>query len=516
MASLLIYNVLSSTVDIEYQYHDTEEVFGYTVVGDYVVNISDINFQQGDTVLLEGREAIKTAYGRPNIVARIGADAYLNGQIESYNFDSNPLVGSETVNIKIKEHKRLDSYASTNFAKYIPNPHKLSSFSENYSFSRDGGNYNSTRDVSITYDQEAGDQFLNDAKTFLTNYYFAIRPSFGYQEDGISEDGKIDKGYRGIITETYDLLGLSVKLSERVNSSFIDDSLHVGRDQKQSLEITKEGFLNKTYNINLSALQRDSEVVLTKALAEIVDEIITLEQQQFGNPFQISKGITKDGKTATLTMSFSTDPKRNQDTTESYSGGESKAGKFTEYTLQIAYKSNGKNNDEKFSNSKKAWVSGQQLNLERMQRLFHPTVPIYEKSRSTVFERSQGFVSENIGFTTDDSYKDNDDGILKFKKTLSKNHQINRINKFLNLSNLEEVVTVSDKKTVGSATVQGTLTVSQSEGIYKAKEELEAKTSEFNDLVDEDIIHITNDSVSLNLGEGTASRNIQYLYLKNG
>jgi hypothetical protein len=52
-------------------------------------------------------------------------------------------------------------------------------------------------------------------------------------------------------------------------------------------------------------------------------------------------------------------------------------------------------------------------------------------------------------------------------------------------------------------------------GLYKAQEALESKTSEFNELVDEDIIHIASDVINLNLGEGTASRSLTYLFLKS-
>ena len=88
MASLIVNNVLSSSVEIAYDYQGTIELFGYTVKGNYQVDISDLKFEQNDTTLLSGRDAIKEAYGRPNLVARIGADDYLNGQIQSYNFET--------------------------------------------------------------------------------------------------------------------------------------------------------------------------------------------------------------------------------------------------------------------------------------------------------------------------------------------------------------------------------------------------------------------------------------------
>ena len=76
----------------------------------------------------------------------------------------------------------------------------------------------------------------------------------------------------------------------------------------------------------------------------------------------------------------------------------------------------------------------------------------------------------------------------------------------------DQVVVKDSLKTLGQATVTAQATVSQSMGVYEAKNILESKTSEFDALVDENTIHMTADSISLNLGEGTASRNITYIY----
>ena len=132
-----------------------------------------------------------------------------------------------------------------------------------------------------------------------------------------------------------------------------------------------------------------------------------------------------------------------------------------------------------------------------------------------MFAKSEGTISENIIFTTDLSYKDEEDGLLKFKTTLQKTHKIDRIEKFLDLMNLQDQVVVSNKKTVGKATVTAEAVASQSMGIYHVKDvlESEARTTEMNDLVDESVIHIIDDAVNLNLGQGTASRTIQYLFI---
>lgn len=514
MAALIVNNVLSSSLEVNYSYLETEEIFGYEVVGTYEIDLSDINFEQNDTVLIQGRDAIIAAYEKPNIVARIGADDYLKGRIQSFDFSAGTLVGSETVSIVIQESRRLDDYSSKTFSKLIPNPHLVEDFSETYDFNRSGADYSSTRNISLKYKQEAGEQFLNDAKTFLTNYYFANRPSLGYQEDGISEKAKIDKAFRGLISETYDLIGLSVSLSEKVDSSFVDESKSVSKKQTQSIEIGENGFITKRHQIELISLRHDSENVLTSAMAGIIDDIASQDNAQFGTPISIEKGITKDGNTASLTIVFSTDPSQSQDNRISYFGSEAKQGRFIEYKLSITYKSQGRNNREKFLNSKTSWIAEQTYIQDKIKRLFHPASDIVEKSRSTTFEKSEGFVTEEISFTTDLAYKDTNDGVLKFKKTLSKTHQIDRVFKFLDLVNLEDQIISSNKKTVGQATVTAEAITSQSMGIYDARSVLESKTTEMNELVDENVIHIINDTINLNLGQGNSSRSIQYLFLK--
>lgn len=512
--NLIVTNVISSSVEIQYSYLDTEELFGYKVIGTYQIDVSDINIEQNETSLLNGREAIKNAYNRPNITARIGADDYINGKITNYNFEAGTLVGSENVSISIEEHRRLDNYSSTEFAKYIPNPHAISSFSESYNFSRSGAEYTSNRKTSLTYSQEAGGQFLNNAKTFLTNYYFSNRPNFGYQEDGISENAKISDNFRGLINETYDLIGLTVSIEENVASSIVDDVNKVSKKETQKLDVDERGYLNKTINIDLTSLRLDSQNVINSAIANIIDAKKTEEQTEFGDPFSISKALSSDGNKANITISFSTDPAKSQKNSITYLGSESKDGRFINYDLNIAFSSEGKNQISKFNNARSSWGSEQELYQTKIRRLFHPTVLFFEKSRSTDFLKTQGKINESIKYTTDNAYQNMNDGLLKLKKTLSKTNQIKRIEKFLNLTSLEDQIVQNNMKTVGTASVTAQATVSQSAGVYKAKSILESKTEELNQLVGEDVIHITSDTITTDLGEGTASRTLNYLFIE--
>ena len=168
----------------------------------------------------------------------------------------------------------------------------------------------------------------------------------------------------------------------------------------------------------------------------------------------------------------------------------------------------------KFANARSSWGGEQEFYGNKIKRLFHPTVLFFEKSRSTNFLKTEGKIKESIKYTTDDSYKTMGDGLLKLKKTISKTNQIKRIEKFLSLEGLEDQIVQNDKKTVGQANVSAEAIVSQSVGIYKAKEILESKTEELNELVNEDVIHITSDTITTNLGAGTARRTLNYLFIE--
>ena len=510
--ALIINNIIDSSSQINYNYVDTDELFGYEIVANYVIDISDTAFEVGDTVLIQGREAVQEAYRRQNIVARIGGDEFLNGTITNLSFDESTLVGSETANITIQESRRLDDYSSSTFTKYIPNPHLVENFQENYNFRRSSDNYSYDRTINLKYKQSAGDTYLQDARLFLTNFYFANRPSFGYQQDGISENAKFDKDYRGLITESYNLLDISVSMAENFDSSFIEDAKKVSRAETQSITVDQGGFLTKVFNFKLTSLRLDSENVLTQAINDIIDQVESSNRSSLGTPFSIEKGITRDGNSATLKISYSTDPKKSHDEATTYTVSSAKAQKFTEYSLTIEYSSTGKNNRDKFNKSKALWLSEQDANYSRIKNLFH-TGDIFEKSRTTNFNHSEGIVGETVIFTTDPSYLSTDDGILKFKTSRSKTHQIKRIDRLLDLTDLKEKLSVNNLLTVGQATISAEALANPSLGIFKAKQFLEGKTSELNAKVDEDIIHITSDVYTLNLAEGVASRVINYIFI---
>jgi len=84
--SLLVNNVVDSNSQISYSYLESEDVFGYLVTLNYTLKIEDVLFDNNDGVLLSGRAAIRAAYKRQNITARIAGDEILNGLITNVSF----------------------------------------------------------------------------------------------------------------------------------------------------------------------------------------------------------------------------------------------------------------------------------------------------------------------------------------------------------------------------------------------------------------------------------------------
>lgn len=220
--SLIVNKVISASSQINYNYLDSTHLFGYEIVANYTIDVADIAFDNGSGVLLTGIEALNTAYGRKNIIARIGGDEFINGRFQSLSISSTSLTGETEAKIVIAESKRLDSYANDDFTKHLASPQWIESFQETFSFSRSDDSYSFTRNVSIKYKQDAGDQFLNNAKYFLRNFYFLKRNSYGLQNDGISENALYSRNLKTNKTENIYLINLSVSLSESFQSSKIE------------------------------------------------------------------------------------------------------------------------------------------------------------------------------------------------------------------------------------------------------------------------------------------------------
>ncbi len=511
--SLIVYNVISASLDISFDYLDGDEIFGYTAKADYSIDLSDVSFTDNAGTLITGRDAIKRAYLQKNITARIGADEYVNGVIQGVDFEQSALVGAEIAKISIQEYKRLSDYSNHTFAKYLPSPHLLESFEESYDFNRSEESYSYTRSIEIKYKQstEATDEFLNNVKVFVSNYYHEVRPNLGYLSDGISENARFDKKFNGILSETIDLIGLSYGLTENFDSSFIDESSSVSKQTKITDNLDESGYQNKSYNITLSSLKYDNTGVLRRAVQDTIAEIIAAESA-YGTPSSIEKGFSKNGRSAYLTISFSKNPKSFRDNTLTYSCGQQKAAAFFEYSLKSEYASIGVNNRERLKASRAFWSEQSLYDVTRVLALYPSAGSIYEKNRQVTFDYSSGKIIDDIVFTNDPAYAQGlPEGILKFKITMNKDNGVNRFARIMDIESLKEKLTISSLKTLAQASVTAETISSPDYGLFHGKNFLNSKTSELNAVLGEDTYYITSDQTTIDLANGTTSRVINYV-----
>jgi hypothetical protein len=506
--------ITKAKISVSFEYIDSEEIFGLVKKADYTLNVSDITFEEGNGSLLTGREAVKAAYARPNLVARIGGEEFVNGKIGGISFSESDLVGSEEVSLSITESVRIDDYSSHSVANKIPNPHLVSQFDETYDFSRSGNSINSKRDVSVTYSQDAGNQFLNNAKVFLQNIYFNSRPSYGFLSDGMSEQNRSNSGFVAKISENIDLIGLTVSLSEEWDSSDVDSQRDVSRKETEKIQLSQQGYLEKTISIEISSLKKGETDILAKAIKGIIDEKISQNQTQFGSPLSIEKGFIKNDRKASLTLSFSTDPRISQSNSVDYKVSKTKQGSFFEYTVESSFSSLGKHKKERINNAKAFWADWQSNIPLKVASLFPEAGSVFQKSKNVSFDKKNSSVSDTSIFSDDPAYDSQNlpAGILKYKTSFSKENQVKRNEVVFDLSSGQQKVSQNQLLTVGSAIVTANVVSSQSAGIFAGRDFLASQTASLDSLINEGDYYINSDEFTIDLGGGAASRVINYTF----
>ena len=172
--SIVVHNVISASTNINFNYLESEHLFGLDVEGTYTFSIDELEYEQGQ-VIFNGEEAftaLRKIYHSQQLVAKIGTDIYRQGVITNLERQQENTVNSNTVTISIREKQKAAAGNSFTFInESIPKPEKVSSFSETFSFARQGNTTSYTRNISLQYEQDVGDQFLDDAYIFIKNIF---------------------------------------------------------------------------------------------------------------------------------------------------------------------------------------------------------------------------------------------------------------------------------------------------------------------------------------------------------
>jgi hypothetical protein len=180
--------------------------------------------------------------------------------------------------------------------------------------------------------------------------------------------------------------------------------------------------------------------------------------------------------------------------------------------MNLQYSAIGQNNQERLKACREFWSSDSANGISRVSSIFPESSTVYEKSRNTSFDYAAGTISDSIVFTDDDAYKsDLPDGILKYKVTLSSTNGVKRFTRVNDIQSLKEKLTVSDLKTLRQVSITADVISLPSYGLFHGKNFINSKTSELNALLNEAEFYIVSDQTTVDLGNGTSNRVINYV-----
>lgn len=430
--ALLIHTVNSASTQVNFKYLDSHHLFGLEVVGNYTFDITELEYNDGIAILEDaaGFDALQKAYSNQHLVAKIGTDIFHAGVITSLSLNSSSQKNHNTATITIKETKRVEDDGELSYLNAsIPSPQKVQSFSDTVNFNRTDGSVSYSRRVSLQYDEDLSEEFLNNAYMFLKNIYYTNRPNFGYQVDGLSEKTRMDGGFRPQISEEYDLINKSISFGENLTFGNVQGSY--SKSSSYTLGNTENGFLQKSYNVDIVGLIEPTAHSALNGLTETIDLLAAENLTEFGSPVSISKNISKDSSQLTATVTFNTDPQQNQTDTFTYSASRTQNASFFDYSISTNRKSSAKDKATAYSNLKSKWASEQALLKEKISALFPEvsTGELFEISRALTFDPFEISLSENVTFSTNPDYDTSGDTI-KSKTSINSELPVERIHEF--------------------------------------------------------------------------------------
>jgi len=454
--SLVITKITSASSNTVFNYLDSEHVWGLIFTANYEFSIHDARMEDGDT-LLEGIEALQNAYMKPNIAAKIGIDEFRNGEITSLSLPDSNRAGITTASISITERVKLDSDdgALYDVTQNTPSPQDVESFSEDFSFSRSENSYSYNRTVTLKYRQDTADDFFNKAYLFIKGMYFNNRPSYGFQEDGISEHARFNLGLKPAISEVYDILNKQITFTESFSSNRIEtkNGINFSKKSTHSQSLTEQGYTEKRYNIEVKALENPIEINLNSGIQICLDDLISENSAEFGIPSSIEKTLKSDGGLGSLSVSFTNDPRQNSITSIDYSASKNNAD-FEDYSFSLNVVTKGPNKNDAFDQSRLYLQNNPNIAVDKIAVLFPESASenLNEVSRSVSFNPLQRKASQKITLTTNPDYLDNGDGTVKRKVSISDTNQIDRDSVTAIIGD-REFITRNQNKQVGRRTV---------------------------------------------------------------
>ena len=512
---LYVTKITQASSSVSFVYLNSEHVWGKKISSNYTFSILDTRYEEDSDTLLTGIDALQKAYANRNISAKIGFDFFRNGRVTSLSFPESDRARSTTASISIEETVKVeDDDVLSDLFHNIPSPQDVENFSESLSFDRGEGSYGYNRSLSFKYAQDTSSTFLEKSKLFIKNIFLGNRPSLGYLVDGISENGKLNDGLRPLVSEEYDEINKQMSFTETLSTANIIDSngYKFSRSETLNKAVTQEGYTERRYQVDISALEDPLETTLNSGIAISLDEIISANIGEFGYPTMIERSVNSDGGLGNFSVSFSSDPRKNQLTTISYNVNRSRgSNSFSNYSFSLDVSSKGPNRISSFNSSKDFLINNPNIGVDKVSSLFPEvsTSDLNEISRTNSFDPFNRSASVGIEYTTDPEYKDNSDGILKRSVRVSEKKQVNRQTILPIYGFRELAIENAEAQQIGSKSVSVDLVYSDS-GIQNP--ENEALLIASGELPEYNYYYMSQKDSSLNPIDRRASANLTFIF----
>lgn len=454
----LVTKINEASTSITPQYLESEHVFGFLVSATYSFSIQDVQFEDGEDGLLVGVDALKQAYLRQNIAAKIGVDEFKNGLVLSISLPESNRIRFGEASITIEERIKVpNDGVLRELFDFIPSQQDVESFSETLSFSRGEDSYSYSREVSLKWKQDPGNQFLNKARLFIKNIYLGARPVYGFQIDGISENGRFNINLKPSVSEFYDQINKEVRFSENFESNRIETSNNIPFSRRKTFDIAlnEDGYSVKNYSAEISALSEPLELNILSGIQYTLQDILDENTGVYGSPIRIEKLVKSDAGSASLSIGFTNDPRQNAINNIEYTARKSDEAAFDRYEFNLNIKSRGQNHLIAFDNALNYFSGNRNICYTKLPILFSEfqSGSVFETSRNTSFNPFQATISESISFSTNPSYSGSSDGLLKREVSVSDSFQVGR-NSIVPIYGDKELIIKNEQgKTLGNRSV---------------------------------------------------------------
>lgn len=511
------------------------DVFSIKKSGNYTFAILDETSGEDVSQFFAAMRLFADAYKTNEpIVARLSGHDYKQGRVTDISFNSSDLFSSTTVVVSIEEIVNLNDDTSSDWLNVFDQESNLiEDFSETYSYERSGNRFSYRRVLNFQFSNLIGPSDFESSIKAIRERWDTKRFDYTELEDGISEEVLVTNELLEDLEEDIDEINLSYSLTQTLDSHYLDEIGNVSYSQRTKDSIGGDGFTTRVIEGSILSKSYNKNTTLKDFMSTKIEQVIQSQNGGiFGDearPISVEKGFSVDEKSASFTLTFSSDPASLGGKTVSYSVDAFGDYKIRACKLQATFSdSTADTSSGKMEDSILYW----QESTTNMKDLVFDVLGtdetgFAETSHSLEFDYGNSTVTATVEYdANEDIYPTGDNGVLVYKLSAKSNniqrhgeehrHEIAHdlvAGKYFFASNKR------DKKTSASATAN--IVFSDTKPVIERREFCK-KEVVYDDVIEsiinvvsgvaggaQDLIYVSSDSFTLNLLNNQCSRTIE-------